>query len=85
MDVTIDCSSIQTREDLHRVFSQALSFPSWYGGNLDALYDMLTSLEGTIRLENWNAAEAALGKYGAAAGKAIAAAGLKNTKLDISL
>jgi len=83
MNVTIDCSSIQSREDLHRVFSQALSFPEWYGCNLDALHDMLTSLKGTLRLENWKAAEAALGKYGAAAARAIAAAGMENTELDI--
>ena len=85
MNVTIDCSSIQTREDLHRVFSQALSFPAWYGNNLDALHDLLTTLKGTIRLENWNTAEAALGKYGIAAARAIAAAGLENTDLDIIL
>ena len=83
MNVTVDCSSIKTREDLHRIFSTALSFPDWYGNNLDALHDQLTSLTGTIRLEAWEEAEAALGKYGTAAKKAIAAAGFENSKLDI--
>ena len=83
MNVTIDCGSIKTREDLHSTFAQALSFPAWYGKNLDALHDMLTTLKGTIRLENWKTAEAALGRYGAAAARAIAAAGMENTELDI--
>ena len=37
----IDCSTIRTKEDLHRLFRETLSFPEWYGNNLDALYDML--------------------------------------------
>ena len=50
MNVTIDCSRIQSEEDLHRIFAEALSFPAWYGKNLDALHDCLTVLSGTIRL-----------------------------------
>ena len=84
MDVTvIDCAGIFTREDLHRVFAQALQFPHWYGNNLDALHDCLTSLSGTVRLENWEVAENNLGRYGLAAKKAIAAAALENTELDL--
>ena len=40
----IDCTKIKTREDLHRIFRETLSFPDWYGNNLDALYDCLTSI-----------------------------------------
>lgn len=85
MNVTIDCSRIHSKEDLHQVFTEALSFPDWYGKNLDALHDCLTGLTGTIRLENWEEAEIRLGKYGAAAKKAIVSAGFENTKLDIIL
>lgn len=85
MHVTIDCSQIQSREDLHHIFAEALTFPDWYGNNLDALHDCLTSLTGTIRLENWEEAEANLGKYGISAKKAILSAALENTKLDIIL
>ena len=83
MNVTIDCASIESRADLHRVFAEALSFPSWYGHNLDALHDVLTSLSGTIRLENWETAEEKLGKYGLSAKKVIAHAALENEKLVI--
>ena len=83
MNVTIDCSQVHTKEDLHRMFASVLSFPEWYGRNLDALHDCLCTLSGTLRLEHWAEAETALGKYGTAARRAIAAAGLENTKLDI--
>lgn len=82
---TIDCTDIRTREDLYRVFREALRFPTWYGSNLDALHDCLTSLSGTVRLENWEAAEAALGKYGLAARRAITDAAFENEKLDLIL
>lgn len=81
----IDCSRISSREEFHRTFAEVLSFPDWYGNNLDALHDCLTSLSGTLRLENWDIAEARLGKYGIAAKKAIAAAGCENQNLDIIL
>jgi len=83
MNVTIDCAQIRTKEDLHKLFASILSFPDWYGKNLDALHDCLCSLSGTLRLENWAEAEAKLGKYGIAARNTIAAAGLENRDLDI--
>ena len=82
---TIDCAAIRTRDDLHRIFREALQFPEWYGSNLDALHDCLTSLSGRVRLENWEEAEAALGKYGLAARRAITDAALENENLDLIL
>ena len=81
MQISIDCSAIQTREDLHRIFAEGLDFPSWYGNNLDALHDQLTSLSGIVRLEHWSTAETALGKYGHAAKKVMAHAALENERL----
>ena len=54
MNVTIDCSQVHTKEDLHRVFASVLSFPEWYGRNLDALHDVLTDIgiETEIRLSH---------------------------------
>ena len=79
----IDCSCIHTEEDLHRIFREALSFPEWYGSNLDALYDCLTEISGKVRLLNWETAESRLGAYGRKAKKVIAAAALHNTGLDL--
>lgn len=83
MNITIDCSEIRSREDLHRIFAEALCFPAHYGNNLDALHDCLTAITGTLRLENWETAEAALGRYGTAARRAITDAALRNTQLDL--
>ena len=79
----IDCSAIHTKEDLHRIFREALSFPDWYGSNLDALHDCLTEISGKVRLLDWETAENRLGTYGKKAKKAIAAAALHNTDLDL--
>lgn len=79
----IDCSTIRTKEDLHRLFRETLSFPEWYGNNLDALYDCLTECAGTVRLLDWDTAENHLGAYGKKAKKVIATAALHNTALDL--
>ena len=82
-EIIIDCTQIETPEDLHRIFREKLSFPDWYGSNLDALHDCLTELSGKVRLLDWETAEANLGSYGKKAKKAIASAALRNTDLDL--
>ena len=42
--VTINCASIKNAEQFHEALARGLDFPEWYGHNLDALYDCLTSL-----------------------------------------
>lgn len=79
----IDCTQILTKEDLHRLFQETLSFPQWYGSNLDALYDCLTEISGKVRLLDWETAEARLGAYGKKAKKVIVTAALHNTNLDL--
>lgn len=82
-EIIIDCSTILTKEDLHRMFREALSFPDWYGNNLDAIYDCLTDCTGKVRILNWEIAEGNLGNYGTKVKKVIAAAALHNTALDL--
>jgi len=62
---TIDCTNIETPEQLHTAMAQTLSFPDWYGRNLDAMYDCLTELEDATELTvlNWHALEYRLGDY----------------------
>ena len=47
--ITIDCTNL-TPAELHREIAQKLSFPHWYGKNLDALYDCLTETEAEVCL-----------------------------------
>ena len=44
-EIIIDCAKVCDKAQLHRALKEALSFPDWYGNNLDALYDCLTEME----------------------------------------
>lgn len=79
--VTIDCAEIRDRESFHQVFAQRLRLPSWYGENLDALFDCLTSLTTptTINLVGVQSMLNRLGGYGRAAINAIEAAERENS------
>ena len=39
--------------EIHRAFAETLHFPDWYGGNLDALYDLLTAENEEVRIVLW--------------------------------
>ena len=83
--VVIDCGTIRTKEAFHAALSQALRFPAWYGGNLDALHDLLTEIgtDTTLQLHGWADAEAALGAYGSRLEKVMAVSALKNPHLHL--
>ena len=80
MTVTIDCSEIRENADLHRIFSAQLHLPGFYGKNLDALYDCLTTLpqKTTLNLLHTQSLIDNLGPYGRAALNAIAHAEREN-------
>ena len=48
--ITIYCSTLETREQLHYALSEAFCFPAHYGRNLDALYDCLTEISQPTRI-----------------------------------
>lgn len=43
-EITVDCAAIDSRAAFHDALAEAFSFPDWYGKNLDALHDLLTSI-----------------------------------------
>ncbi len=43
--VEIDCSRIKSMNDFHAVFKEALGFPDFYGNNMDAWIDCMTSID----------------------------------------
>jgi RNAse (barnase) inhibitor barstar len=44
MDHSIDGTRIRSRADFYDEVAAALSFPEWFGRNLDALHDSLSDL-----------------------------------------
>lgn len=49
-ELRLDASNAQSRGALHDFFAERLSLPEWYGRNLDALHDCLTSLSEDVRV-----------------------------------
>lgn len=45
----IDLSGIESKEEFHKALKRELPLPEYYGGNLDALYDVLTDVS-----DEWN-------------------------------
>lgn len=43
MQITIDLTDVRSKEAFHDRIQEALDCPAYYGRNLDALYDVLTS------------------------------------------
>lgn len=65
MVTTMEGGNIRTREELHDALVRALNLPTWYGRNLDALYDCLTDIHEDTQLQLAHAEElfAHLGVY----------------------
>lgn len=43
-EILLDGTTITSMTEIHRTLADALSFPEWYGGTLDALHDCLCEL-----------------------------------------
>ena len=61
----LNAREIPDRKALHAALAAQLDFPDWYGGNLDALYDLLSadSRPCNLVIRDAPALEAALGEY----------------------
>ena len=60
----LDGSNMTSRTAAHAEIARALSFPEYYGGNLDALWDMITGMHAEVVLKNPAPMLNALGIYG---------------------
>ena len=82
--VILDGTTAPTKEALHAHLAREMHFPDWYGGNLDALFDCLTSVSEEITLTLDEAAlTEALGPYAHRVGKVLTRAAEKNPKIHL--
>ncbi len=83
--VTVDRNQLKTPEMAHAHLAELLSFPSYYGANLDALYDVLTDIQEDtcIRVPRLIIAKTCLGQYGERMVEVLSAAELENKHLEV--
>ncbi|MFA9422999.1 MAG: barstar family protein [Sedimentibacter sp.] len=64
--IMLDGSKMTSKSTAHKYIKEALNFPIYYGENLDALWDMLStiSIPTSIYLTNEDKLKENLGEYG---------------------
>lgn len=87
MTVILKGARMIDRVAVHNHLAERLQLPSYYGRNLDALYDVLTEIgdDTEIVLENPAAVAEQLGKYGEALLSTMQEAAESNPHLTITL
>ncbi|MBR3928951.1 MAG: barstar family protein [Clostridia bacterium] len=64
MEYVIEGTKMTDRRAAHEEIARAMRFPGYYGCNLDALFDMLSTFEGKAVIKNTACALNILGGYG---------------------
>lgn len=84
-EIVLDGLELQSLEEVHDRFAQALDLPEWYGRNLDALFDCLTELGKpvTVRLLHQEALEDRLGRRGLALARLLCRAAKENPQVTL--
>ena len=87
MTVTLNGKAMVDRPAAHSHLADQLDLPTYYGRNLDALYDVLTDIgeDTQIILEDPAAVIENLGKYGEALLATMQEAAEENPRLTITL
>lgn len=87
MQVELDGRLMTSREAAHDQISERLSFPAYYGRNLDALYDLLTEYREQLEITLVNPSDliSHLGGYGTSLLKTFLDAEKENACLTVSV
>lgn len=87
MTIHLDGRAMTDRATAHNHLSERLELPTYYGRNLDALYDVLTdiSAETELVLNDPGAVVELMGKYGEALLSTMQEAAENNPKLIVTL
>lgn len=87
MAIILEGSAMTDRAAAHSHLAQRLELPTYYGRNLDALYDVLTDIgtETEIILNDPGVVVELMGKYGEALLSTMQEAAEENPKLIVTL
>jgi len=64
VNLIIDGANMLTREAAHAELARVLSFPDWYGANLDALWDLVSTMKAEVTFIHSEAMLGVLEVYG---------------------
>ena len=86
-NITLDGKEMTSRKATHLYLKQKLNFPEYYGENLDALWDLLTTIGSPtqIRLLNSDLLDKQLGEYGSTLKSVLQAAAQENKNLSLEI
>ena len=82
----IDLHDIYSADDFQKLLGETLPLPDYYGGTLDALFDVLTEQTAgwSLHFTGCAEAEAVLGKYVRSLKRMCERAAQENEKLEVS-
>lgn len=85
--ILIDGSQVENPTGLHQTLAEELSFPDWYGANLDALYDCLTDITQDVELviTHWHHVAYTLKDYAEKLLYVFSCAATENKHLTVTL
>lgn len=85
--VTLNGARMTSKEAAHRYLAARLGFPDYYGCNLDALWDVLSTMSDPVRVRliNKNRLVYGLGSYGKELLKVFADAARENANLSFEI
>lgn len=86
-NITLDGKEMTSSKAAHLYLKQKLNFPEYYGENLDALWDLLTTIGSPtlIRLLNHDLLDEQLGEYGSTLKSVFQAAAQENKNLSLEI
>ncbi len=81
----INCAKFETIQDFYAVIAKKLSFPDWFGKNLDALYDLLGDVGRKTKLiiRGFDGFEEKIGEKGEALKGVLEDAAAENPSLEV--
>lgn len=86
MEVFVDGRGCTTKEGTHLYLKQVLNLPDYYGMNLDALYDCVSTMTQTkLVLLHWDVMVECLGDYGHLLMKTLEEAAEENPGFELIL